>query len=378
MTRKWPSAPSDSRSVERRRPSRAASPLRHGGHGRVTRHSSQRMSVSQTEPNLRTVELAEIRTAAERISGVARRTPLLPERRGSGRSPRLRLKCENLQRGGAFKLRGAYNFIAALPDDERAVGVITYSSGNHGRAVALAAAELRLPAVVVVPVDAPSVKLEAIRALGAEVVEEGTTSVERRRRAEELAAERGLLIVPPFDHPDIIAGQGTVGLEIAEDWPAVEQVLVPVGGGGLLAGVSAAVRALVPTARVYGVEPVGAASMHASLAAGRVVELPTVVSVADGLKPVRPGDLTFAHARALVEGVILVSDDEILRALAWIAEEYRMVLEPSGAAAVAALLAGRLDDTLAPTVAVLSGGNVDLGRWAAWVEEYQGAGPVGT
>jgi threonine dehydratase len=201
-------------------------------------------------------------------------------------------------------------------------------------------------------------------------VYEGTTSLERKRRAEEIAEARGMVIVPPFDHPDIIAGQGTLGLEIVEEWPEVERVLVPVGGGGLLAGVAAAVRAIVPEAEVYGVEPRGAAGMFRSLEAGHPVELESTASVADGLKPVRPGDLTFAHARELVKEVLLVDDDDILRALAWCAEEYRLMVEPSGAAAVAALLANGLPGLRVPTVAVLSGGNVDVSRWGDWVSEY--------
>lgn len=317
------------------------------------------------------VSLDEIRAAAERIRDAVRRTPLLAERRGSPVGEgRLRLKCENLQRGGAFKLRGAYNFIAQLPAETRSRGVITYSSGNHGRAVALAAKQLGLTAVVVVPVDAPQVKLDGIRRAGAEIVEEGTTSVERKRRAEQIAAERELAIVPPFDHRHIIAGQATVGLEIVEDWPSVERVLVPVGGGGLLAGVAAAVRALAPDVKVFGVEPRGAASMYASLVAGEVVELDSVSSVADGLKPVRPGDLTFEHARSLVEDVVLVDDDEILRGLAWCANEFHLLVEPSGAATVAALLAGKLAGPAQATVAIISGGNVDPVSWGKWVNEY--------
>ncbi|UCC72248.1 MAG: pyridoxal-phosphate dependent enzyme [Gemmatimonadota bacterium] len=317
------------------------------------------------------VSIDEIRAAAERIAAVARRTPLLAERRGSRAGlGRLRLKCENLQHGGAFKLRGAYNFIAQLPEAERSRGVITYSSGNHGRAVALAARELGLAAVVVVPVDAPQIKVDGIRRLGAEIVEQGTKSVERQRRAEAIAAERDLAIVPPFDHRQIIAGQGTVGLEIVEEWPVVERVLVPVGGGGLLAGVAAAVRALAPEAEVFGVEPLGAASMHASLVAGHPVELESVASVADGLKPVRPGDLTFEHAQSLVEEILLVEDEDILRALAWCAEEHRLLVEPSGAATVAALLAEKVPGPTGPTVAVISGGNVDPVAWGKWVSEY--------
>ncbi len=319
------------------------------------------------------VTIDDIRAAAARIHGVVRRTPLLSgDEAGAGGEGGLRLKCENLQRGGAFKLRGAYNFIARLGEAERGAGVLTYSSGNHGRAVAYAARLLDLPALVVVPTDAPRVKVEGIRRLGAEIVEEGTTSVERKRRAEAIARERGMAIVPPFDHPHIIAGQGTVGLEIVEDWPAVRRVVVPVGGGGLLAGVAASVRALVPDALIIGVEPSGADSMRRSLAAGQPVELDSVASVADGLKPVRPGDLTFAHAKALVSEVVTVEDDDILRALAWCAEKFHLLVEPSGAAAVAALLAGRLSDPEVPTAFVISGGNVDPASWAGWVVEYAG------
>jgi len=315
------------------------------------------------------ISIADVRAAARRIAGVARRTPLLEVSHAPG-GGRVGLKCENLQRGGAFKLRGAYNFVAQLAEDERSHGVITYSSGNHGRAVALAARELGIAATVVVPIDAPRVKVEGIRRLGAEILEEGTTSVERQRRAEQVAAERGMVIVPPFDHPHIIAGQGTVGLEIVEDWPDVERVVAPIGGGGLLAGVAAAVKALRLDVEVFGVEPVGAAAMRRSLDAGRLVQLDSIATVADGLRPVRPGELTFAHVRRLVTDVILVEDEEILAALAWCAEEARLLVEPSGAATVAALISGRMPEPTAATVLVLSGGNVDPIDWGRWVSEH--------
>lgn len=317
------------------------------------------------------VGLDEIRGAAVRIAGVVRRTPTVTLSRSSG--GRVGLKCENLQRGGAFKLRGAYNFVSQVERERRARGVITYSSGNHGRAVALAARELGIPAVVVVPTDAPAVKVEAILRSGAEIYKEGTTSIERQRKAEAIATQRDMTIVPPFDHPHIIAGQGTVGLEIIEDWPQVERVVVPVGGGGLLAGVAAAVKAERPAVEVYGVEPAGAASMRRSLDAGEPVMLDSTASVADGLKPVRPGTLTFEHVRSLATDVVLVEDEEILRALAWCAAEARLVVEPSGAAAVAAFLAGRLPEPERPTVLVLSGGNLDPTDWARWVSEYGGS-----
>ncbi len=319
----------------------------------------------------RLVTLDDIREAAETIAGVARRTPLLAEEPTSaGGSPDLRFKCENLQLGGAFKLRGAYNFVAHLPSESRARGVVTYSSGNHGRAVALAAGQFGIPALVVVPVDVPRVKVQAIRALGAEVVEEGRTSLERQERAEEIAAKRDLTIVPPFDHPRIIAGQGTVGLEIVEDWPEVERVVVPVGGGGLLAGVSAAVRALVPGARIFGVEPRGAAAMRRSLEAGAPTRLESVETVADGLKPVWTGDLTFEHVQALVDDVVVVDDEAILRSLTWVAEQLKLVVEPSGAAALAALRTSTLPPDEAPTAVVLSGGNVDPANWSHWLDAY--------
>lgn len=319
------------------------------------------------------VTLEEIRSAADTLHGVARRTPLLAASTTNlSREGDFRLKCENLQRGGAFKLRGAYNYVSRLPAAVRERGVITYSSGNHGRAVAIAARQLGLPAVVIVPVNAPQVKIDGIVGEGAEVVREGTTSIERRRLAERMAGERGLAVVPPFDDRRIIAGQGTVGLEIAEDWPDVERVVVPVGGGGLLAGVAAAIAELAPRARIYGVEPEGAAAMRASLQQGSPVTLDSVDTVADGLKPVRPGDLTFAHARALVEEIVLVDDQAILRGVAWLAHEFRMMVEPSGAAALAAVLHGAVPEDGAATAIVISGGNVDPSSWAEWVAEYTG------
>ena len=208
------------------------------------------------------------------------------------------LKCESLQPAGAFKIRGAYNMVARLTPEQRARGVVTYSSGNHGQAMALAARELGAPAVVVMPTTAPAIKVEGARAFGAEVIFAGTTSADRRVRAEAEAAARGLTMVPPFDHEWIIAGQGTAGLEILDQCPDVAAIVVPVGGGGLLAGVAAAVKQARPQVKVIGVEPSGAAKMTASIAAGHPVTLPSTATIADGLMPVRPGDLTFAHVQA--------------------------------------------------------------------------------
>jgi threonine dehydratase len=295
------------------------------------------------------------------LRGVAVRTPLLPapwlaERAGA----EVRLKCESFQPIGAFKLRGAYTMIARLDPAERSRGVVTYSSGNHAQAVAYAAREFGITAVIVMPEDAPQVKVEGTRRLGAEVIEEGRTSEERRRRAEVVEAERGAVMIPPFDHPDIIAGQGTVGLEILEDWAEVETILVPIGGGGLISGVAALVKRERPDVRVVGVEPTGAPTLKRSVDAGEIVTLERTESIADGLLPVRPGELTFAHVRDLVDDLRLVEDDAIRRAAALLLFRGKLLVEYSGAATVATLL----DEpwTGGRVAAVLSGGNIDPAR----------------
>jgi threonine dehydratase len=246
------------------------------------------------------VSLEEIRGAAARIRPAVERTPLLRVGAAGPHRP-FHVKCEHLQPMGAFKLRGAYNVLSQLSPDARAAGVITYSSGNHGQAVALSAQLLGMRAVVVMPETAPRVKVEGTRKYGAEVIFAGRTSDDRRVRAEAAAAAHGYVVVPPFDHRQIIAGAGTVGLEIVEALDTLTAVYVPVGGGGLLSGVAAAVKRLRPSVRVVGVEPAGAASMASSLAAGLPVTLASTASIADGLLTLRPGDLTFAHAQALVD-----------------------------------------------------------------------------
>lgn len=309
------------------------------------------------------VTVNDVEEAARRIDGAVRRTPLL--RLPVDGSAPVYAKCENLQAAGAFKSRGAANFIARLDPEVRRRGVITYSSGNHAQAVALAARRVGAPAVVVMPTTAPAVKVEGARALGAEIFFEGTTSTERRRRAEALARDRRLQMVPPFDHPWIIAGQGTVGLEILEDCPDAARVFVPVGGGGLAAGVAAVVKQRRPEVRVVGVEPSGAAKMAASLAVGRPVVLDRVASLADGLLPVRPGDLTFAHVRRFVDELTAVDDPPIADAVLWLFRRAKLVVEPSGAATLAAFFAAPGPDRAnpppdGPTVVVLSGGNLGL------------------
>ena len=303
------------------------------------------------------VTLREIQQAADRVRAIARVTPLLDVTALAGLP--LLLKCESMQPGGAFKIRGAFNMVAQLTAEQRARGVVTYSSGNHGQAMALAARELGAAAVVVMPTTAPSIKVEGARGFGAEVIFAGTTSADRKARAEQEANERGLTMVPPFDHQWIIAGQGTLGLEILEQRPDVEAVLVPVGGGGLLAGVAAAIKQSKPSVRVIGVEPSGAAAMKASLEQGHTVTLDTTASVADGLMPVRPGELTFAHAQAYVDEVITVEDDQIIDAVLWLFTRAKVVAEPSGAATVAAAFAGNVS-VAGPLVAIVSGGNIGL------------------
>jgi threonine dehydratase len=315
--------------------------------------------MTQTAAPTTLTSLDAIRAAAERIKGVARVTPLIDVSDPAGRP--FFLKAENLQPAGAFKIRGAYNMVAQLPAAQRAAGVITYSSGNHGQAMAFAARALGAPAVVVMPTTAPKVKIDGASALGAEIILAGTTSVERRARAESEAAARGLTMVPPFEHEWIIAGQATAGLEILQQLPDVAAVLVPIGGGGLIAGVAAAIKQVKPEVIVIGVEPAGAAKMKASVDAGHPITLPKTETIADGLMPVRPGDLTFAHVRRFVDRVVTVDDAEIVKAVLWIFGNARIVAEPSGAATTAALLSGALDAAQrvsGPIVAVVSGGNI--------------------
>ncbi|HEX6133253.1 MAG TPA: threonine/serine dehydratase [Longimicrobiales bacterium] len=306
------------------------------------------------------VDRSSIEDAHRLVNGVADRTPLFPAHWLSDElGAEVRLKCENLQRAGAFKVRGAYTAIARLSEADRARGVIAYSSGNHAQGVALAAKLFGIRAVVVMPTTSPEIKREGARRLGAEVVLEGTTSVERQQRAEAIAAERGLTIVPAFDHPDIIAGQGTVGIEILEDWPEVESILVPIGGGGLISGIAAYVRQTRPDIRVIGVEPESADAMKRSIDAGEPVTIPPARTVADGLMPVRPGDLTFAHTREYVADIVRVSDAAIIDATRRLLRESKLVVEFSGAATVAALLARAFDPNGSRVAAVLSGGNLD-------------------
>ena len=321
------------------------------------------------------VTLADIQQARTLLRGIAVRTPLL-EWTGAGDQRKLFLKLENLQPIGAFKLRGAYNKVASLSDEERRRGVISYSSGNHAQGVAYAARALGVRAIIVMPSNAPKNKLDATAALGAKIVVVGPSSEERRLRAEELAAEHGYAIVPPYNDEKIIAGQGTVGLEILEDLPNVETVLVPVGGGGLISGVSAAIKLSKPLSNpklvqpklgqrvnVIGVEPELASDARASLRAGRIVSAPAEQvsqTLADGLRTQSIGAINFEHIRAYVDDIVSVTEDEIRAAMRTLSANAKTLAEPSGAVAAAAFLfhADELPKT-AINVAVISGGNID-------------------
>jgi threonine dehydratase len=269
------------------------------------------------------------------------------------------LKCEHLQPIGAFKIRGAFTAIDRLGSAGRAGGVVTSSSGNHGQAVAWAAHRFGIRSVVVMPESAPGVKVAGVRQHGGEVVFAGPTrSPEQQLRAERFVAEEGLVMIPPFDHPDVIAGQGTAGLEILEQMPGVATVLVPVGGGGLLAGITTAIKALAPGVEIIGVEPAGAPKLTAALEGGRPVVLSATESVADGLLTRSVGSLPWALIQQHVHRAVTVTDAEIGQAVRWLFEHQGLRVEPSGAVTIAALLAGRIESS-GPVVAVLSGGNVD-------------------
>jgi threo-3-hydroxy-L-aspartate ammonia-lyase len=308
---------------------------------------------------------ADVRAAAERLRGVAHRTPVvtsatLDERTGA----HVFLKAENLQRIGAFKFRGAYNTIAQLDDERKRRGVVAFSSGNHAQGVALAAKLLGVPAVIVMPSDAPAAKLAATRGYGAEVIEYDRATMNRAEIAASVATERGATLVPPYDDPAIIAGQGTVALELTEDAGRLDVLLVPLGGGGLLAGTCLAATALSPGVRVYGVEPQAGDDWVRSWREDRIVSIPVPKTIADGQQTQAPGELTWPIVRALAAGVVTVSDDEIRAAMRFAFERLKLVVEPSGASALAALLFEKIDARGARAGVVISGGNVDAATFA--------------
>jgi len=309
------------------------------------------------------ISLTEISEAQSRLRGITVRTRLIEFDLLSDNSRRLFLKPENQQPIGAFKLRGAYNKIASLSPEDHKRGVITYSSGNHAQGVAYAARALRVKAVIVMPNNAPAIKREATAALGADIVLVGPGSDERRAKAEELAAQHGYVIVPPYNDEKIIAGQGTIGLEMLDDLPEVEAVFAPVGGGGLISGVATAIKLTNPVVKIIGVEPELAADAQASLRSGKIVQLPAEQvsrTIADGLRTQSIGDINFAHMQKFVDDIVTVSEDEIRHAMKLLAANPATIAEPSGAVAFAGFLFRR--DQLPETnlnVAIISGGNIE-------------------
>ena len=318
------------------------------------------------------VNLAQIKEAQARLHGIAVRTRLIEFNHQDSAQRRLYLKPENLQPIGAFKLRGAYNKIASLSPQDRERGVITYSSGNHAQGVAYAARALGVKAVIVMPGNAPAIKREATAALGAEIVFVGPGSAERQLKAEQLAEQHGYVIVPPYNDEQIIAGQGTIGLEILEDLPGVETVLAPVGGGGLISGVATVIKLTKPSVKVIGIEPELAADAQASLRAGKILQLPAGEvsrTIADGLRTQSLGSITFEHIRRYVDDIVTVTEDEIREAVRLLSANSQTLAEPSGAVSVAGFLFH--GDQLPKTtlnVAIISGGNID----AKILEELRG------
>ena len=314
------------------------------------------------------IELEDVERAAQRLAGVTHRTPVLTSRTLDERvGGQVHVKAECFQRGGAFKFRGAYNKISSLDENALRRGVLAYSSGNHAQAVVIAAALLGSHATIVMPEDAPAAKLDATRGYGAEIVIYDRWAESREELGAELAEERGLELVRPYDDPLVMAGQGTVALELLEDAPGLDLLLVPVSGGGLVAGCSTAAKALRPGIRVVGVEPEAGDDTRRSLAAGARVRIDVPRTIADGLQATEPGELTFEVNRQRVDEVVTVSDEEIVEAMVFLFDRLKLVAEPSGAVGVAALLSGRVDARDRSVGVVLSGGNVGAARFAELV-----------
>jgi threonine dehydratase len=309
------------------------------------------------------IELADVQAAAQRLAGVANRTPIFTSRTLNGMvDAAVYVKAESFQRGGAFKFRGAYNKIASLPPDALARGVLAYSSGNHAQAVAIAAQLLGTHATIVMPEDAPPAKVDATRGYGATIVMYDRWAENREELGQRLAQERGLELVRPYDDPLVMAGQGTTALELLEDVPDLDTLVVPVGGGGLLAGCATAAKALRPEIRVVGVEPETGDDTARSLAAGKRIHGGVPRTIADGLQAPEPGELTFEVNRRLVDDIVTVSDAETIDAMGFLFDRLKLVTEPSGVVGVAALLARRIEG--ARVGVVISGGNVGVARFA--------------
>jgi threonine dehydratase len=318
-----------------------------------------------------TVTLADIQAARRTLRDVIIATPILPaERLSQELGARVYLKAENTQRSGSFKLRGAYNTISRLSPAERERGVIAHSAGNHAQGVALAARLLGVPATIVMPERAPLTKVAATRRFGAEVLLHGATFDDAGARAREIQSQRGLTYVHAFNDERVIAGQGTIGLELVEALPDLKLLIVPIGGGGLISGIALAVKALLPDVRIVGVQAAGCTSIPQSLAAGEPIAAPAARTIADGIAVKRPGDLTLPIIRELVDQVVIVDDDEIARGIAYIVQNARLVIEGAGAAGVAALLSGKIAPRADETVGVvMGGGNIDGNLLARVIEQ---------
>ena len=314
-----------------------------------------------TETMRSEVSFDDIRQTSKRIEGIAKRTPVLHSRGFDAEAGIATFfKCENFQTGGAFKIRGAANFVFSIPQADLPRGVVAFSSGNHAQAVAIAARTMGIPATLVMPLDAPRSKLEATRAQGAKIVEYDRFKEDRAAIGARIAAETGATLVPPFDHPWIIAGQGTVALELLEELPDLDTLVVPIGGGGLISGCSIAARHLRPGIRVIGVEPEQGNDTFLSIEAGKRVEIPPPDTIADGLRAPVPGAITFPIMQRNVERVVLVAEDEIRAAVKFLLTRLKILVEPSGAVGAAAALYGKLPAGLGRVGIILSGGNVDF------------------
>ncbi|HEY8312940.1 MAG TPA: threo-3-hydroxy-L-aspartate ammonia-lyase [Candidatus Baltobacteraceae bacterium] len=312
------------------------------------------------------VDASDVADAAERLAGIAHRTPVLTSKTLDARTgAQAFLKCENFQRMGAFKFRGAYNCISHLDAAQRARGVVAFSSGNHAQGVALASSLLGVPATIVMPQDAPQTKVAATREYGAQIVFYDRASEDRAVIARRICEERGATLVPPFDDPYVIAGQGTAALELLEDVADLDVVIACVGGGGLLAGTALAANAVDPSIAVYGVEPEAGDDFARSLAAGHRVSIAVPDTIADGMQTTAPGELTFPIVQRYARDIVTVSDDELRAAMRFAFERMKIVIEPSGAAGLAAIMFGKVDVRGKRVAAIISGGNVDPARFAA-------------
>ncbi len=311
------------------------------------------------------VTFEDVQRAAERIKGIAQRTPVMTSHAFNERSGiDAILKCENLQKGGAFKIRGAANFLYSIPKADLPRGVVAYSSGNHAQAVAIAAKAVGAPATLVMPEDAPRSKVEATRAQGPRIITYDRFKEDRGAIGAKISAESGATLVPPYDHPWTMAGAGTVALELLEQAPNLDALVVCIGGGGLIAGCAIAAKHINPSIRIFGVEPADANDTFLSFAAGKRVEIPAPPTIADGLRSPSPGELTFPIIQKYVEKIVLVSDDEIRATVKFLLTRMKILVEPSGAVSAAAAMFGKLPAGLGRVGIVLSGGNMDLDQLA--------------